>query len=424
VLRRAALVQLGIAGSAKQVEQTFRSVLTTADIVLAKARDEAKGQGPSVLAALGEVAAAVFDARQELRKPGRRAPIDEVTHRFRLRVDAASQGLVDAAGLFADLSNVGELERSAGRHAAPVTPALDDNALHRLARKDVSPLRALATVRALVDAVDVSRSDEAQPIFPMPTVSSTEDMATAVRLHAMGWKSAYHHENLVNGRAPADLGTVLQQRLRRAEGSLEVLLEENPLGKRGLPVGQRLMYFATMWSYLSGFFAPAYLVAPVVFLCFDVHPLISCGPDFLIRLIPYLVASQLLAVVVGGRWAWRSAQYGVALFPLWIRAAWTAFGNVVFRGSPGFVVPPTPKQEQACPPWRLIWPQLAATVLLVSSAAVGITRYLMGSASYDLLSLVVNLVWAVGDVGMLSVVISAAAATSPEPQPRKARVTA
>ncbi|PJI51653.1 cellulose synthase, partial [Methylobacterium radiotolerans] len=30
---------------------------------------------------------------------------------------------------------------------------------------------------------------------------------------------------------------------------------DNPLAKRGLSVGQRLMYFATMWSYLSGFAA-------------------------------------------------------------------------------------------------------------------------------------------------------------------------
>jgi hypothetical protein len=30
----------------------------------------------------------------------------------------------------------------------------------------------------------------------------------------------------------------------------------------------------------------------VVFLCFDVHPVISYGPDFLVRLVPYIGATR------------------------------------------------------------------------------------------------------------------------------------
>jgi cellulose synthase (UDP-forming) len=427
MLRREALMQLGIAGYVKQVERAVRTVLRTADSVLAKARDEAKGQGPGVLAALDQVAAAVRDAREDMRKRGRRTSISEITHRFRQRLDAASQGLVDAdaAGLFADLADLGELEQPSGRHAAPVTPVLDDDALHRLAQKELSPLRALASVRALVDAVDVSRSDEAQPILPMAPLSVTQDVATAMRLHSMGWKSAYHHENLAHGLAPEDLGAMLAHRLRWAQGTLQVMLRENPLAQRGLSVGQRLVYFATMWSYLSGFFALAYLVAPMVFLCFDVHPVISYGPDFLVRLIPYLIFNQLLFLAIGyGKRTWRGTQYSLALFPLWIRATWTAVANVWFHRPLGFVVTPKTKQEQTRPPWRLIWPQLAAMVLLVGSGAVGTTRYLTGIASFDLLSLVVNLVWIVLDLVILSVVISAATRTGPEPRQQKASVTA
>jgi cellulose synthase (UDP-forming) len=427
VLRREALMQLGISGYVKQVERTVKSVLKTADSVLAKARSDAKDQGPGVLAALDQVAAAVRDARQDMRKPGRRTSIAEITYRFRQRVDEASQGLVDAdvAGLVADLADLDELEQPYGRHAAHVVPVLDDTALDRLAAKDMSPLHALASVRALVDAVDVSRSDEAQPILPMATLSVTEDMATAMRLHAMGWKSAYHHENLAHGLAPEDLGTMLQQRLRWAQGTLQVMLKENPLVQKGLSVGQRLMYFATMWSYLSGFFALAYLVAPILFLCFDVRPVISYGPDFLIRLVPYLVFNQLLFLVIGyGKRTWRGTQYSLALFPLWIRATWTAFANVVFHRPLGFVVTPKTKQEQASPPWRLIWPQLTAMVLLVVAGGVGTARYLVGTANFDLLSLGVNLVWVVFDLVILSVVISAAKYTGPEPQQQKASVTA
>ncbi len=423
VLRREALMQLGLTGYVEQVERGIRQVLRTAGRLLATARREARGQGPHVLAALDAVADAVDLARRELRAG--RSSIAEVTYRFRRRVDRASQGLVDAdvAALVRDLEELGEAD-AYGRHARAVPPVLDEVALSRLSARDVSPLTALSSVRALVDAVDVSRAEEAQPIMPMATLSVTEDMATAMRLHRLGWRSVYHHENLAHGLAPEDLGTMLQQRLRWAQGTLQVMLKENPLVQAGLSTGQRLMYFATMWSYLSGFFAVVYLAAPVVFLCFDVRPVVSYGPDFLLRLVPYLLVNQLLFLVIGyGKRTWRGTQYSLALFPLWIRATWTACANVWFRRPLGFVVTPKTRQERTAPPWRLIWPQLTAMALLALAAVVGTARYLLGATDFDLLSLGVNLVWVVFDLVILSVVISAATYTGPGSEEKKATST-
>ena len=95
--------------------------------------------------------------------------------------------------------------------------------------RDWSPLGAVETVQALVNAVDVDLGDEAQPIMPMATISVTEDMATCMRLHGLGWRSAYHDEVLANGLAPEDLGTMLTQRLRWAQGTVQVMFRENPL---------------------------------------------------------------------------------------------------------------------------------------------------------------------------------------------------
>ncbi|GAA2871774.1 glycosyltransferase [Pseudonocardia halophobica] len=414
VLRREALMQLGLVGYVKQVERSIAQILRTADSLLDTAEREARDHGPEVLRAVDAVRTAVGLARTEMRS--RDTSLSEVTYRFRQRVDEASRGLVEAdiAALTRDLEELGELE-TYGRHARPVPPVLDEVALARLSHRELSPLAALSSVRTLVDAVDVSRPDEAQPVMPMATLSVTEDMATAMRLHGMGWKSVYHHENLAHGLAPEDLGTMLHQRLRWAQGTLQVMLKENPLVQKGLSAGQRLMYFATMWSYLSGFFALAYLAAPVFFLCFDVRPVVSYGPDFLVRLVPYLVLNQLLFLVIGyGRRTWRGTQYSLALFPLWIRAAWTACANVWFGRPLGFVVTPKTKQARTRPPWRLVWPQLTAMALLALAAVVGTVRYLLGAAEFTLLSLGVNLVWVVFDLVILSVVISAATYTGPE----------
>jgi cellulose synthase (UDP-forming) len=68
----------------------------------------------------------------------------------------------------------------------------------------------------------------------LATISITEDMATAMRLHSLGWKSVFYPEVLAYGLAPEDLGTSLKQRLRWAQGTVQVFVRENPLFKKGL----------------------------------------------------------------------------------------------------------------------------------------------------------------------------------------------
>jgi cellulose synthase (UDP-forming) len=309
----------------------------------------------------------------------------------------------DLRALDADLADLGlpiEPDSELG------LPVVDDAALDALAARGLSPLEALGEIRALVRAIDVDRADEAQAVMPMATISVTEDMATAMRLHAHGWKTVYHHEVLAHGLAPEDLGTMLHQRLRWSQGTLQVLLRENPLVQRGLSLAQRVMYGATMWSYLSGFAAVVYIGAPIVYMLLGTRPVISFGGDFFARLIPFLVLNQLLFVVVGwGVRTWRGQQYSLALFPLWIRACTTAVSNVWFGRSLGFVV--TPKTRQAGgPPWRLIRPQLIAMGLLVLAGVVGAVRMAVGQA--DVLATSVNMVWIVFDLVVLSVVVRAA----------------
>jgi cellulose synthase (UDP-forming) len=238
-------------------------------------------------------------------------------------------------------------------------------------------------------------------------------MATAMRLHAGGWRTIYHHEVLARGLAPDDLRTMLQQRLRWAQGTLQVMLRENPLRFPGLSPAQRLMYFATMWSYLSGFAAVVYIVAPVLYLCLGTQPVKSFGGGFFAHLVPFLVANQLLFLVVGrGIRTWRGQQYSLALFPLWIRACATAVSNVFFGRSLGFVVTPKTRQEGG-PAWNLIRPQLFAIGLLLFAAVVGVVRLAAGRA--PALGVGVNLVWIAYDIVALSVVVQAARYRGPEP---------
>ncbi|WP_130013970.1 glycosyltransferase family 2 protein [Serinicoccus sediminis] len=405
VLRRDALMQLGIVGYVREVEDGVRDALGASRRILARAARSARQHGPAAVAAVTELRSAAQQASVALR---RGEPVGEVTYAFQSAADRASRSLVqsDLEQIRADLA---ELPPAIDVDEQTGALLVDDEALTLLSERELSPLAAIESVRQLLRAVDVDRADEAQPMMPMATVSVTEDMATCMRLHAQGWRSVYHHEILATGLAPEDLGTMLQQRLRWAQGTLQVLLRENPLVQKGLSAGQRLMYFATMWSYLSGFAAVVFMAAPVFYLVFGVLPVHAYGLDFVMRFIPYFLANQILFMVVGyGVKTWRGHQYSLALFPLWIRACATAAANVFGKRPLGFVVTPKTRQQGLSRfPLRLVWPQLLACVVLTVAVVAGLVRLWTGAATSEI-GTGVNVLWVAYDLLIISVIFEAA----------------
>ena len=414
VLRREALLQIGLVNYVRVLEGRVRSALRAADALLRRAARALDGSDDDrTRAALHELREVVRDSKAALR---RREPIQELTWQFQRRAELIGRSLVsaDLERIRSELASIPGLEGS--DLAQDITDVLDDTGgLAALAARATSPLAAIEAVRELLLAVDIDRSEEAQPVMPMSTISVTEDMATAMRLHGSGWSSVYHHEDLVHGLAPEDLRTALQQRLRWAQGTVQVMLRENPLFAPGLRIGQRLMYFATMWSYLAGFFSIVYLAAPILYLLFGLLPVRANATDFFWHLVPYLVLNQLLFAVIGWkRPTWRGQQYSLALFPLWIKAVTSAIGNVCFGQKLGFVVTPKtrPGGIDVMAQLRLVRPQLIAMALLAGSAMVGLARLALGLTGEGV-PILVNIFWICYDLLMLSVVIDAATYAPP-----------
>ena len=411
VLRRDALMRLGLVGYAAEMERTTVAALRRARAVVRRSLRDRRTADPVLRAGLVEVGAAVDEARRALRA---RESLDTVTYRLQQRVDAVSRGMVDhdVDLMRRDLEAIRDMELAAAvpaGDAPPATPPLPldpDRAVAALATRELSPLGAVESVQTVLRMIDLDRAGEAQPIMPLATISVTEDMATSMRLHALGYASVYHHEILANGLAPDDLGTMLKQRLRWAQGTIQVLLRENPLFLTGLSLPQRLLYFATMWSYFTGFAALVFFAAPIVFLVLGVLPVSTTALEFFLRFLPFLVINQVLFLVVGrGIPTWRGQQYNLALFPIWIRAVVTGCANVWFGRPLGFVV--TEKARQAVGDvGRLLWPQILVAVLLVLASIVGVYRLV--TLGEEPLGTGVNLVWVVYDLVILSVLVGAA----------------
>ncbi len=252
---------------------------------------------------------------------------------------------------------------------------------------------------------DERRLDEFDLVGGVSSNSITEDMNTAMRLHAAGWKSVYHHEELSEGLAPDDLSSTLKQKLRWAQGTIQVLLRENPLTKSGLTVWQQLQYFQTMYSYFSGFATVIFIVCPIIYFFTGIIPVDSYGSDFALHFIPAFILNRL--TFIAGSWGipagelWRSEQYAIALFPLFIQAVWS-----VFTGRPiKFQV--TPKQRQSGIYLRLVWPQLTIFALTILGMLWCIYRFAIGDLENPWLYLL-NGLWAVYNLSLLWVIIRAA----------------
>ncbi|QCS50600.1 glycosyltransferase [Picosynechococcus sp. PCC 11901] len=250
-----------------------------------------------------------------------------------------------------------------------------------------------------------NKLEEFEMIGALSSISITEDMNTAMRLHATGWRSIYHNEILAEGLAPDDLRSTLQQKLRWAQGTIQVLLRDNPLFKTGLSFGQRIQYFQTMYSYFSGFFVLILLSCPLISLGTGLIPVGSFGADFAWHFIPAYMLNRITLWIsawgISWRELWRNEQYMIGLFPLQIQAVLSVFTGTSIK----FEV--TPKQRQSGIYFSLIPVQIFFFLATIMALIWGGFQLLFYDGLSEL-TYFINAVWCVYHLGLLWSIIRAA----------------
>ena len=404
IIRREAIMQVGVRYYVRDLLKRLTVALETGDSILTSAEHQSGAASDLEMQRALQGLRGALDRAQARLRAG--ASAQEVTWEVQRKAEELARPIVER-----EISRVSEeLSAVPGRDNERPEPPLgtiprDPETVRRLASREWSPLGAIGTVRRLLQSIDLDVWQEAQPVMPMATISVTEDFATCMRLHAAGWRTVFHNRILASGLAPEDLRSALGQRLRWAQGTIQVLLRQNPLTMGGLSLGQRLSYFETMWSYMYGFAAIIYLAAGPVFLLFGIPPVRAYSADFFAHLLPYLAVNQLFFAAVGwGIPTWRGQQYSLALFPVWITAVVSATRNVFFGTRLSFAV--TSKMRVAGADAGSVWPQLAAIVILVISALVGLGRLALG-LSEDGVAIVTNVAWTCYNLAILSVIVDA-----------------
>lgn len=228
------------------------------------------------------------------------------------------------------------------------------------------------------------------------TETITEDMLTSLRIHAKGWASVYHNENLAYGIAAETILPFHIQRQRWGVGNWQIFWKANPLFLKGLTFAQRLNYLSSMIYPLEGFQKIIFYATPPIALFTGVLPMKALDITYLAHFIPYFIISIFsfneMARGYGGQLMLE--QFSMGKYFTYIKSVWLFFFPKE-RGK--FKV--TPKGERVTVPFSFIIPQFI--VLLISFIAIlyGIIQLLIGQRSDDFV-IAINCFWALYNSGL------------------------
>jgi len=122
--------------------------------------------------------------------------------------------------------------------------------------------------------------------------SVTEDFATSVKIHSLGYRSIYYNHVRVFGLAPETLPAYLKQQFRWSAGSVGVLRRlvlDSLDGKLHLNLNQKWEYFLSATYYFVGWSFFILMLCPILYLLFDIPSYFASPYLYLGTFIPYYV---------------------------------------------------------------------------------------------------------------------------------------
>jgi len=240
----------------------------------------------------------------------------------------------------------------------------------------------------------VLRRKALEEVGGVATETITEDIHTSVRLHSCGWSSYFVREPLAFGIAPQTVQAYLLQRLRWAQGTMQLYRsKESPLWIPGLSLRQRLSYFASFLAYVESLQKLAFIIIPVWIMLFNVLPMQIEMGAFLLHWLPYF-ALNMLANQVGGRGVFRYFKSEIYSF-LRMIVFLQSYLVLIFRKPLKFkVTPKSVDSSVVAQERRAVRIHLAIIALILISMAICLTEiYLKRTFPFPTWALFFVLFW-------------------------------
>lgn len=233
----------------------------------------------------------------------------------------------------------------------------------------------------------------------------TEDIHTTVRLHAKGWNTLFVDEELAFGQAPLTIHAFLLQRLRWAQGTMQLYRsKESPFWVAGLTLSQRLSYFASFRAYMEAIQKFILILTPPAILLLGIFPMRVGALDFILHWTPYFLVSL-----------WANRSQGRGYFRYFQTEKYNLLKMVTFLQSFLALIPfkltfkVTPKslqgdevaQEQA--EMRIFMALLGLLLGATISGLAQLQRLVLAGLPAGLVA--IALIWAVFNAGILALAI-------------------
>ena len=132
----------------------------------------------------------------------------------------------------------------------------------------------------------------------------TEDAETAMGLHGLGYNSVYYGKPMVAGLQPETFSGFTVQRMRWAQGMVQIFLLKNPWTQPNMSIAQRLAYTSSVFFWFFPFARVVFLIVPGFFLLFGLRIYDANVQEFLAYALPHVLAAILLSNALYGKTRW------------------------------------------------------------------------------------------------------------------------
>ncbi|MCE3277855.1 MAG: family 2 glycosyl transferase [Bacteroidetes bacterium] len=220
----------------------------------------------------------------------------------------------------------------------------------------------------------------------------SEDMHTAMQLHAKGWKSIYIPEILTRGLVPATLSSYYKQQLKWSRGTFDLLFNTFPKLYKNFTWRQKIHYFTIPMYFLFGLINFIDILVPLLALSFAEVPWEVDLQNFGMFFIPLCGLSMIIRLFAQ-RWLLEKHERGFHLAGGILRTAtWWIFLIGFIYAIFNIKVPyiPTPKEDEHQNYWQLSIPNFIIALICGIGIAYGLTLdwspYSLAMAFYALIN--------------------------------------
>jgi len=251
----------------------------------------------------------------------------------------------------------------------------------------------------------VMRREALMDVGGFDTASITEDLATTMKLHANGWRTAYNDKLYATGLGPETLGEYFKQHSRWATGTFQVLKMAIRMfftRRRALSAQQWFDYWLSFSYYLSGPANFYLLLLPSAYVLLGIGLIKAQGPIYLALFVVAFLSSWVFFsfTLIKRGYPARELIVVCARLETCKFAVYTEALVAAFLGRKR-VFKVTEKGNRAQPSWFVFAVPLA--VLGLNAIAVVVGLYRLGL--YFDIYMAINTFWAGLNVWQLSAII-------------------